>query len=102
MAKAAKKHGRPRGRRPVIAARVSEDLFKEIQAAAKRTGQTMSGLIAATWERVRSYEKALGDSEDFRRKHAADLAEMEKGNIRGVLGRKGWRIGSDGTWVDPD
>lgn len=97
MAKAAKR-GRPPGERPAISVRVSQELFDRIQAEAKKTGQSMAGTVAALWQRVFAYERALGDFQEAQHK----LASISASNLKAEMGRKGWRLGPDGTWVDPD
>lgn len=89
-------------RSPVLSVRVGAELRRRIKEEGEKSGRNLSDTVAGLLELTFAYQHALGEFHEWQRKHAADIAEMEKGNIRAVLGRKGWRIGPHNTWVDPN
>ena len=112
MKKAGKKRaGRPRGRvaphRPVIGARVRQELYDEIKAAAHAAGRTMSEELVWRAERAGEYIKALGEVDEWNAKQRNQQAEIARGNLEIVLMGLNWK--KDRTapfgkpnWMSPD
>jgi predicted transcriptional regulator len=99
MAKEAKRIGRPtkvpaRGKRVSLGLKVTADIKRRLDAAAQASGRTQSQEAEYRIELSYSYERALGEYEQAKKK----LAEIVQGSAEAALGRLGWKAVSDLKW----
>jgi hypothetical protein len=121
MPKKVKRIGRPMkapvsGKRVSLGLKVTADIKRRLDAAARASGRTQSQEAEHRIELSYRYERALGDHEQAKKM----LTEMEQDNAENVLSRLGWRtvlafglggnvwlppgrlIGEQSGWADPN
>jgi hypothetical protein len=90
------------GRDPVIAVRVPEPLHRRITAEAKRTGQSMSELMADLLGRGFEWQDAFGDRYQMLKEANATAKQIAADQLEAEMRRHGWnRLWGTPYWLPP-
>jgi hypothetical protein len=111
MKRAKKRVGRPPGRtaahRPVVAARVPQALYDELNAAAAAAGRTTGEQLVWGAKKAAEWEQAFGELREWQAKFREDNAAIQRGNVEAVLFALNWKKVRGATfgqpnWISPD
>ena len=95
---AKKRIGRPPGRRPVLALRIDQSMYDDIQRTSKEAGRTMA---EETIRRLHRYDEYVDGFGDVKKWQAEARRTIERG-VDAALTHKGFRkVAGRELWIGP-